>query len=409
MKRTNKSWLVLLLLVIVVPSMLTGCAPKEEKEKAIPEVIRLAMIADMSGPYAPIVGPAYVSFKDACQYVNEELGGIKGVRIEPVCRDSGGKVDVALSHYMEIREMKPRPLMMSSTVSGEAEAMHDRLIEDQIPALVVASDAAIYPQGYSFGWYVAYSDEFGFFLDWLIGNWKKDRPPRVAVLTWDSTYGRAILTDECLAYAKKKGVKIVATELFGLRDMDVSTQLVRIRDKKADWIYTNTAGHGPVVIAKSINALKYKVNLAGGLGLDESCIYVGGKVMEGAYSVYPYASWSEEDVEGIKLMSKYYKMNRRKEKDKTLMAYLSWLYVLMARQVISEIIDETGWDAVNGPAIKAKLENLKDFSPLGLSYFSYTSKKRTPIKARIVQIKGGKMVSVTNWGDAPDLIPADFK
>lgn len=406
MKRRNKLALVFLTIFLVIPALLTSSTAQKEKGK--PEVVRLAMIADMSGPYAPIVGPAYVSFKDACQYANEELGGIKGVRIEPICRDSGGKVDVALSHYMEIREMNPKPLMMSSTVSGEAEAMRVRFIEDQIPALVVASDAALYPQGYSFGWYVAYSDEFGFFIDWLAKNWKKSGRPRVAILTWDSTYGRAILTDETLAYAKKK-VDIVAVELFGLRDMDVSTQLVRIRDKKADWIYTNTAGHGPVVIAKSMHELKYKVNFAGGLGLDESCIYVGGKVMEGAYSVYPYTSWSEEEVEGIKLMNKYYKMNHRKGTDKTLMAYLSWVYVLMARQVIGEIVEEAGWGAVNGPAIKAKLENLKDFRGLGLCYFSYTPKKRTPTKARIVQIRGGKMVSVTGWSDAPDLMPVKFK
>ena len=406
MKRKHKVWGAFLALVLVVSFTIASCTTKEEKVK--PEVIRLAMIADMSGPYAPIVGPAYVSFKDACQYVNEDLGGIKGVKIEPVCRDSGGKVDVALSHYMEIREMEPRPLMMSSTVSGEAEAMHQRLIEDQIPALVVASDAALYPQGYSFGWYVAYTDQFGFFVDWLAKNWKKSTRPKVAVLTWDSTYGRAILTDEAMAYAKKK-VDIVATEVFGLRDMDVSTQLVRIRDKKADWIYTNTAGHGPVVIAKGIRELGYKVNLAGGLGLDESCIYVGGKIMEGVYSVYPYTSWSEEEVEGVKLMSKYYKMNRRKETDKTLMGYLSWVYVLMARQVIGEIVDEAGWGGVNGPAIKAKIENLKDFRAKGLCYFSYTPKKRTPTKARIVQIKGGKMVSVTGWSDAPDLLPTKYR
>ena len=224
---------MMFLVVLLTSGVFTSSTAAEKK----PEKIRIAFIGDLTGPYAPILTGTYESFIDGCEHVNEVLGGIKGVPVESVVRDSGGKVDVAISHYMEIREMDPKPLILMMLVSGEAEALRQRLSEDGIMGFTVTSNAAVYPRANTLGLYAEYADQFGLFLDWMVEDWwpkqkwHKKRAPKLAFLTWNSTYGRAILIDEAYAYAKKKGVNIVATELFGLRDMHVSTQLLRIKIK----------------------------------------------------------------------------------------------------------------------------------------------------------------------------------
>ena len=57
-----------------------------------PEKLYIGVLADMSGPYAPVVGSFRPGYIDACKYINEEMGGIKGVPVEPLIRDNGGKV-----------------------------------------------------------------------------------------------------------------------------------------------------------------------------------------------------------------------------------------------------------------------------------------------------------------------------
>lgn len=389
-------------------AFLFGLVLIPEAMAAKPDVIKIACIPDMTGPYAAIVGPANVAFMDGCEYVNE-TGGIKGVKVEPLVRDCGGKVDVGMSHYMEIKEMKPRPPVIFGVISGLGEALKMRLNEDQFPAIWVCSTEVVYPAGYTFGWYPTYADLCGLFIDWLAETWKGQGRPKLAFLTWDTTYGRAVLYDEVNEYAKKKGVDVVATELFGVRDVDVSTQLVRIRDKGADWIFTNTAGRGPVIVAKGIKELGYKVGLAGSIGLDESCLYIDPVAMEGAITINHRVSWAEKDHPGIKVMNQYIEKNKRKETDKTIMYPMGFAGALLAKEVIGRAVDKVGWDKLSGAAIKAELENLKDFSPLDIAYFSYGPTRRSPSKAKVFQAKGKDLLPITGWRECPDLRPAKYK
>lgn len=409
MKTTVKA--LILLMVMVALSFINHLNPVLAAPKK-PELIRIAMIEDLSGPYAPVLTGVHSGLLDVCEYVNKELGGIEGVQVEPVIRDFGGKVDLAISAYMDIREMKPRPLTIGMLHSATAEALKVRFAEDKIPSIVGTSMSSIYPAAYTFGRYPLYADMFGAFIDWMVVNWdrkKMGRGPRLAFLTWDTAYGRSVLIDECYAYAKEKGVSIVATELFGPRDMDVTTQLVRIREKKPDWIYTNITSVGPAVIAKSAHSMGYKIKLANGLGNDWSVIMIAPEAMEGAINVISTESWDNPKSHGIKVLERYFKAKNRKPAERAIGYILTWTYVLTAVESIKRAVKEEGWEKLDGEAVRAQLEKMKDFSPLGLGYFTYTPRKHAPSKVYISQIKGGKIIPITGWRDCPDLRPEKFK
>ncbi len=373
-----------------------------------PDKLIYGCIPDMTGPYAAIVGPAYAAFQDAAEYVNS-TGGVKGVPIEVLVRDSAGKVDMGVSIYMQFREMKPRPTMIYGVMSGIGEAIKERVAEDKIPCLWVCSTEVIYPTGYMFGAYPTYADLCGMFIDWLKETWKESRPPRLAFLTWDTTYGKSVLQPEVMEYAKSKGVEVVATELFGVRDVDITSQLTRIRAKDPDWIFTNTAGRGPVQVAKAVKEMNMKVGIAGSIGLDDSCLYIEKDVLEGAVTVHPFANWSETDNKGIKLMNEYMEKNKRKPTFKTIMYPMGFTGILVFKEVVERVVNSKGWAKLDGPAIREELEKMTDFNAYDIATFSYTPKRHSPLKVRVLQVKGGKWVPITQYKDCPDLTPAKFK
>jgi len=331
------------------------------------------------------------------------------VPLEIMVRDCGGKIDVGVNIYMQYREMDPKPFMIYGVLSGLGEALKERMNEDRIPGMWVCSTEVVYPSMYIFGAYPTYADLCGTFIDWLAATWKESRPPRLAFLTWDTTYGKAVLYDEVRAYAKEKGVEIVAEELFGVRDVDVSSQLTRIRAQKPDWIYTNTAGGGPVLVAKAAQEMGLQAKIAGSIGLDDSCLYINRSVFEGAVTVHPFANWSETDNKGIQLMNKYIEKNKRKPEYRTIMYPMGFTGVLVLKEVVEKIVDQQGWDKVDGPNIKAGMEKVQNFNPHDLAVFSYDPKRHSPNMARVFQVQGGKWVPITDMQQCPDLRPAKYR
>jgi branched-chain amino acid transport system substrate-binding protein len=402
MKFRSKTLLVLLALIIVSLTTHMAIAGKPEK-------LSLAMITDMTGPYAPTLAPTYSALLDAAEYVNKN-GGIKGVPIEIISRDCKGKVDIGIGNYVELKEMNPRPQMIYGMFSPLGDALKDRFNEDKYPVLWSAASSIIYPPGYAFGIFPTYADQAALFIQWLADNWKEQRAPRLAFLTWDSSYGKAILEPTVYAYAKSKGVEIVATELFGLRDVSVTNQMMKIRAQKADWIYTNSLAHGPVLVAKAAKEIGYQVGLAGGMGFDNVCLALGKDLMEGFVGIHGASHWNETSTEGVQLMDKYMQKNKRPEKYKTSTYPISWAAVIIFSEIMERTVDKHGWDGLTGPNIKKEMEGLENFKILkDLWLYSYSSTQRSPRHGKVFQVKNGKIVPVTAFQEMPDMRPAKFK
>ncbi len=374
-----------------------------------PEKLHLAMITDMTGPYAATLAPTYAALVDAAQYVNER-GGIRGVPIEIIARDMKGKVDIGIAQYMQLKDMKPRPPMIYGMFSPLGAALRKRFVEDKYPVLWSSSTAVIYPQGYAFGPFPTYADQCGLFIDWLAKTLKGKRA-RLAFCTWDTTFGKAVLGQEVMDYAKSKGIDVVATELSGVRDVAVTNQVMRIRAKKADWIYTNTLAHGPALIAKAANEMGYKVGLACGMGFDNVCIKLAGGAAEGFIAVHGAAHFNETDSKGVQIILNMMKKNNRPEAYKTSTYPISWAAVIIFKEIMERVIDKYGWGKVyDGPTIKKELQGLKDFAVLeDLWHFSYEPKRPTPITGKVFQVKNGKIVPLTGFLTMPDLRPAAYR
>ncbi|MBU2552647.1 MAG: ABC transporter substrate-binding protein [Proteobacteria bacterium] len=411
MDRVKKAGVALAVVCLVVLTVLNLASDAQAKK---PDVIRIAFVSDMSGPYAPMTRQYAIGFQDGLAYFNQELGGVEGVPLELLVRDTGGKMDATVSHYMNLREMTPKPLFLGLVVSSDAEALRERAKEDQIPIFCPAATSAIYPLAYNFAYFPLYPDQAGAFMDWLGETWDQKRPAKLAFLTWDSTYGRAVLTDEVRAYAKKKNIEIVAEELFGLRDVDVTTQLTRIRAKGADWIYSNTTAHGPWTIAKGIKEMGYPVNLVTSCGSQAHNTLVAAPpgLMDGSYVVNFFRSFADTDNPMMKKVREYFDKNNRTAKDWGMGYFGAFWFIDVFHQAITRAVKKVGWDKLDGQAVKEAVETFRDYQPLDATMYTYTATKHSPEKIYMGRVKGPYVLPLGGgyqWRTCPDLRPDQFK
>lgn len=381
-----------------------------------PDVYTVALLGDMTGPYASVVGPMVPGAEDAIQYVNDQLGGIDGVKIKLVSRDNTGKAALGLQQYAELIGMTPKPNFFGVPHTPTAEALREKIVRDDVLGFFPGSVPDLYPQGNAYSFYALYPQQSAVFIMWLRANWTKKRNPRIAIITWDQAYGRAILTPEFFAFCKEMKVDIVAKELFGVRTVDLTTHMVRIRAKKPDWLVTNNTGSGPLAIMRAAKELGMDIKLANNVGGDWGTIRLDPELFEGCISVMNCASYDNHDHPGIKRLYGYLKKNNRGVKEQTGFYILGWQYILMVHKTVSEAVAKVGWDKLSTAAIKAEMNKLTDWMPLdGVVKITYTDKIRQSPYLRIYKIQNGKLVPAggklggAEFIKAPDLTPAKYR
>ena len=411
--------------LVLALTPILGCAapepaPPTPAEVVKPDKVMLHHFGDLSGPYAGITAPIVAGFDDFAEWFNAEGGGIDGVPIDSMFRDTGGKLDAALAAYAAFKESEPYPLVNLLYGSAESEALRERYIEDGILCFTNSpSPTCIYPPGYEFSTIPSYTDSMGAFIDWVSEDWANEtgETVKLAILTWQGTYGEAIRCDEARNYAASKGVEIVYEGVFALTDLDVSTQMTSIKAAGANWVYDNTLAHGPKVVhgaAAALGMLNYDLydttpgmihRATGPWGTDESSVALSGELGEGMVGPRSFASWSMPEVEGIAACIAAADKNNREPQERVMGYMAAWSEVYTVCYCMNKAVEEVGWDNFDGSAIRDQFLKLRDFSPQGLTRYTFTADKPEPTQTRIFQVQGGKLLPISDWVTCPDLRP----
>jgi len=403
----------------------TAPPPTEPPPTAVPlrtdklegETIVLHHFGDITGPYAAITAPLVNGLNDAVKLLNEQ-GGIRGARVETIFSDTGGNIEEAISVYN--RYLDEDPILMFTYSSPEVEALRDRLTEDQVPMLTpgVSGKGLYAPPGWVFGFVPIYPDQFGLFLDWLVADWETVKPagagdkPKVAIITWDTAYGRGADTPETRAYAERLGVEIVSVEFIEQAPTaDATTAILNAQAAGANVLYTNTLAFGPAAILKDAVALGLRDEfLIGGnnWAMDLSMLALAGEASEGFYGLVPYAWWNDTDIPGVKIAEEQFAANARKPAEHAVAYLISFALVDVAREAIDRAIQKGGLEALDGPAVFEQLKGMQDYQAFdGLMIVTFGEDVRSTSAARIAQVRGGQFVPVTDWMVAPDLRPSE--
>ena len=325
--------------------------------------IKVGAVQPVTGRFAFAGVHINAGLEDALMMANEE-GGINGKKIKYIMEDGTYNVDKAVAAFKRIMARDNPPIMygestgMGKAVAPEIKSRYKVLYSSTSFSSELA-DAAGNPYVFVPG--PTYSDMFGILLKYIA----KEKPgANVAFFYSDTEFGRDPVPygrEMC----KKLGLNLVAEEVAKVGGVDVASQVLDLKRKKAEYVIFQGFVLSPVpAVIKQARDYGLKAKFMGThWGTHKMLLDKLGPLAEGYLGVMPYAFYYQDDVPMIKKIRAW---NQKHHPD---VAYrpTSYMQGFFTGQVFVECLkraDKAG--DLSGDGLVKALQSIKDFDVGGL-------------------------------------------
>jgi branched-chain amino acid transport system substrate-binding protein len=404
----------LALLTIAMP-VLSACGPQEHTG----QTLKVGIMTPTTGAAAEKGVPLRDANMDCIEYINNELGGVNGYKIEAINLDSQYKADQAQSNIKAF--MDDGCLFFTTSSSTEMGYVQEIANRAGFPGLVAyASPSNYHPPQHIYGQTPDYGDDWIAFTNYYLQNiWKGTGKPKMALMLLNNPTG-AGAKNAAKALADTLGVQIVATEEHAATTLSEMDALTRIKALNPDVIYLSTTPKPASVIIKNAKDLGMYPGVTIGIchaAMVKSLVdLAGADIVEGVYGTFPTVMWTE-DVPGMAKMTEYVK--KLHPKDEGNPDYIAaWAQSLIIAEILKKALnnvsydvlakgDATAWAAIE----KYGFQGLNGYDVGGLQgavQYSGAGDNRLTKFNRIYQIVGGKITNPSAWIESPLIKYEDF-
>ena len=377
-----------LVLALASPAALAQGSAKGE--------IKVGGIFDLTGVTSDVGKSFAKGVHDGVQWLNDS-GGVNGKRVDLVEVDYGYKIPEAVAAYKRMVNDE-KVIMINGWGTGDTEGLKALVNQDKVPYISASFSGHLTdPSKTPYNFFVApsYSDQLRAWLQWVKDDWKgKSGNPKVAFFYGDNAYGKAPI-EAGKRYCKDIGIDLVDEEILPGTFQDATSQLLNMKQKGANYGYINVTTTGVSTVLKDAKKLGLATRFGSNpYGFSESLPAVAKEAAEGVTGVMPHVPFGE-DVPGMKRLVDFHKKNHPSDTHDALYVR-GWTYVLVWTEALKRA-DKA--NALNGPGVKAALEELHDFDLGGLtSPITYTATDHRPsTKTPIYMVKGGKLQKVAEY------------
>ena len=386
--------------------LFTACAPGPTVPAEEKKVVRIGTINSLTGGGASSDQLSLMGFQDYVRYFNEEEG-IPGWTIDVAWSDGSRKPDTFLSAYR--RHLDAGISVMYSNAEW-LNGHQSTLAKDKVVMFTNNADQALfYPPGWLFTSFPTWTEQFAAWADYVMDNWEEERAPRVAILGADRPFCQHIVP-EATKYAESIGIEMLPTVITPALPLDTTTQLLRLKDEGADFVYIQwiTVVTLPVLLDAERLELLDQIQFGGNaFSAGEKVFEKAKAASEGFLMEKTEPGFGETDLPGIKLVLD----NQMKYRGETIREpeYLAnWLLAAVACEAVRRTGEQVGCENIDGPAVKEIAQSIKDFDVYGLKTFTYTPDSHSGSRVvAIYQVRDGKLIRVTDWTEAPVIVPQE--
>lgn len=263
-------------------------------------VYKIGFVAAITGPASFLGEPERETALMIQERVNAE-GGIKGIPIEIIIMDSKSMEADAVLATKKLIEMDRVPVVVGSSTTGESMAMVPIFEKAEIPMICLSAAVAIVtpedemkriessekpwlevPKKQRYWIFkIPQSDSDAVAKIYMYLQAKNTR--RVAIISPSVAFG-VEGRKQLKRLAPKYGIEIVADEIYGPRDTDMTAQLTKIKASPAQVVINWSAGTTMVIVTKNWHDLgmrdKIPLMQCHGFGL-KSYLKLAGGAAEG--------------------------------------------------------------------------------------------------------------------------------
>ncbi len=345
---------------------------------------KVGLLSDLTGATSSVGTPYAEGIKAYVAWLNEN-GGIGGEPVELIQVDYAYNVQQALAAYK--RFTSEGIVAMQGWGTGDTEALVKFVAKDKIPVFSASYSAHLMDPAkapYNFTAAADYSTMGRAGLNYLRETWKESRAPKLAFMFPDNPYGTAPIP-AMEEYAKELGFEVVGKENVDLKAIDATPQLLSLKKAEPDFVWTGGTTPSTAVIMKDAQKLGMTCTFFSNIwSSDENIFKLAGDAATGHFGLQGAAIYGQPSA-GMDLI-------RKLTKDQPQMTH----YV---RGFVSAMVMCEGMKMakakgeVTGESIKAALETMRDFDPMGLapavSYFA--DDHRPNLSVNICTFKDGKL------------------
>ena len=248
-----KKALRFVMISLVSIGVLCGLAPI----KASAENIKAGAAMNLTGPASTWGQYHAKGHQDYFRYVNEVKGGVAGRQLELILVDTAYKVPEAVSALRKVAQ-QDKVVMIATWSAGEGLNAKPIIKRYGIPAINYSTAWEILEPPIDFMYlpFGSYRLDCYAILDYVSAVHTGKEPPKVGLLTYNNAYGRSIHKPS-VEYAKEKNINIVAVEEFPPKTVDVTTEMLRLKEKGAEYIFMQLLPAAIISAFKSADRIGY--------------------------------------------------------------------------------------------------------------------------------------------------------
>jgi len=413
MFRHAKSFGMVAMAMLLSGALLLGpvVPAKAELEE---RVVKLGFCSLFTGPLATIGKPYGEGLLDYAKYVNEQ-GGINGIKVEIPWYETKGSIALAIPNFRKLVE-QGIVLVHTDTV---CEGIVHLLQREEIPAIGVT---ALTPRMISkpqwivtslSDWPTVFMTEVKWVKETL---WTGGHPLRVGAIIFD--FPIAYPTLDAVKYFDRIGVEFVGHEIVPFACVDASVELLRLVNKKSDWIFLNSYGMSTATVIKDTARLGLQEKgikfMAFPNTLDECTLAVVGKAAEGWYSCIGTPCYFEHKrFLGLKTLTEVAKRYRGIKPEDIKGFYIGgWAHSAVGVEAIRLAIEKAGYENLTGRDVRDAVMSIKGFDTGVVP--PITIRENAPAIIDIVgmyQVREGSLCPIARVESLPSLymLPQEFE
>jgi len=225
--------------------------------------IKVGAVINLTGP-ASTWGQFHAKgHKDYFRYVNEAKGGVYGNKINLTVVDHGYKVPEAVKYIKKF--CTADKMDITATWDAGSGIMAKPIIQKyKIPNINYSTYQGILkaPVDYAYLPYGSYIMDSYAVLEYIKTIHKGVDPPKVGLLTYNNAYGKSVHAAS-KDYAAKHNVNIVTIEQFPPRALDLNTELLRLKNKGAEYIFMQCLPSAILMALEAADRVRYNVPFFG--------------------------------------------------------------------------------------------------------------------------------------------------
>lgn len=268
--------------------------------------IKIGGLFAVTGPASFLGEPEKKTLEMLVKETNDK-GGINGMKLEAVIYDTTGDATKAVQLATKLIKDDKVSVIIGPSTTGESMAVIPVAEKEKIPLVSCAAGIKITDPPKHWVFKTPANDHVA--AEKILNYMNSKKQKTIALLTVTDGFGSSG-REQIKALAKQKGFSIVADEVYGPKDTDMTAQLTKIRGIKPDAIICWGTNPGPAVVTKNIKQLGIKTPLymSHGVASKKYIELAGAEAAEGvmlpAGKLAVYDFFPKTDLQG-RLLKEY--------------------------------------------------------------------------------------------------------